>query len=250
MFRKLCGSNFLKNMMIVTNMWSMEVTEEEKNHERQLRDDHRFFKSFMDNHATMVRHDNTIESAHNIIRGICKNGPSVLDIQREIVDQMKPLSATSAGIMLRSGLLEPAQGLQVLVDGLQERIKVARAEGDQAKAAELRAELWEMVPSFARFHNELKNLHALIGKEKIDAMRIWNKMDSKAQLVAIFRRSCGVGRENNSEIDDFWAALGDTTIFFREALDFFEHYPLPFSVHDQLLRGTGVLTQYGNEKFD
>ena len=250
MFRKLCGSEALKNMMIVTNMWSKEVTVEEVNREQQLRGDERFFKRLIDDHASMTRHDNTIESAHNIIRGICNNNPLPLDIQRETVDQMKPLPATSAGISLRSDLLEPAQGLQVLVEGLQERIKAARAEGDQVKAAELRAELWELVPRLARLYNELKNLQALTGKEKVDVMRVWKKMNSKAQIIAIFRRSCGAERDNNTGMDDFWAALGDTIAVFREALDFFGQYPLPLSVHDQLLRDNGILTQDANEKFD
>jgi hypothetical protein len=247
MFRKLCGSDSLKNMMIVTNMWSVEVTEEEQNRERQLRNDARFFKSFMDDHATMVRHDNTLESAHKIIQHICTNHPSVLDIQRETVVEMKTLPSTGAGIALRSGLLEPAQGLQVLAEGLQERMKVARAEGDYAKAAELRSEILELVPSLARLYNELKNLQALTDKE-IDVMRVWNNMDPKAQIIAIFRRSCGT--ENNPELNAFWAALGDTIVFFKAILDVFQEYPLPLSVHEQLLHDTGMLTPDSSEKFD
>jgi hypothetical protein len=96
-------------MRIVTNFWSKDITTEELNRERQMRDDDRFFKLFLDDPAQMVRHDNTIESAHNIIRGICKNAPSVLDIQFETVKQ-RTHAATSAGITLHSSLLEPAQG--------------------------------------------------------------------------------------------------------------------------------------------
>ena len=250
MFRQLCGSESLKNMTIATNMWSKETVAEQESRERQLREDERFFKPLLDDHAIMVRHDNTLESAHRIIGRMCNNSPLPLAIQRETVDETKALSATSAGIMLRSGLLEPAHGLQVLVEGLQERIKAARAEGDQVKAAELRAELWEMVPRLARLYNELKNLQALTGKEKVDVVRMWSKMDPKAQIISVFRRSCGAERDTNSEMDDFWAALGDTIAFFKEALDFFEQYPLPLSVHEQLLRDTGALTPEASEKFD
>ena len=158
MFRKLCGSDSLKNVRIVTTFWSKEVTIEEQSHERRMQTDDRFFKLFLDDHAQMIRHDNTIESAHNIIRGICKNSPSALAIQLETVQQRRTLSATSAGIALHAELLESAQGLQVLVDVLQERIKAPRIEGDQAKETELRTEIWEMVPGLARHYNELKNL--------------------------------------------------------------------------------------------
>jgi len=234
-------------MRIVTNFWSKAVTIEEQNREHQMQNDDRFFKLFLDDSAQMVRHDNTIESAHSIIRGICENTPSVLDIQRETVDQMKRLPDTKAGIALRSGLLEPAQGLQMLVDALQERIKAARAEGDQAKAAELRTEIWEMVPGLARFYNELKNLAALTDK-KVDVMQVWSGMNSKARIIAVFRRSCGM--ENDPGLNDFWAALGDTIGFFNEIRAFFEEYPLPLSVHDQLLSDTAVLTHDANDKLD
>jgi hypothetical protein len=56
--------------------------------------------------------------------------------------------------------------------------------------------------------------------------------------------------ESNQEINAFWAALGDTISFFKGVLAFFEEYPLPLSVHDQLLRDAGALTQDANEKFD
>lgn len=246
-FRKLCGSDSLKNTVIVTNMWSKEVPEEEENRERQLRNDEKFFKPFMDDHATMIRHDNTIESANKIVRQICTNIPSALAIQRETVEQRKTLPSTSAGITLRSALLEPSQGLQALVNNLQARIKAARDEEDQGKAAELRTELWKIVPGLARFYNELKNLEALTGEE-MNVMDVWDKMDPKAQIVAIFRRSCGA--DNNSDINAFWAALGDTIKMFNGILDFFEEHPLPLSIHDQLLHGTGILTLEASRKFD
>ena len=185
MFRKLCGSDSLKNMRIVTGFWSKEVTIEEQNRERQMQTDDRFFKLFLDDGAQMIRHDNTIESAHNIIRGICKNSPSALDIQ------------------LDTGL--------------------------------------------ARHYNELKNLQALTHK-KVDVVQVWSSMDSKARIVAVFRRS--VGMENDPGLNDFWATLGDTINFFRDILAFFEEYPLPLAVHDQLLGDNAVLTHGANEKFD
>ena len=65
-------------------MWSKEVTVEEVSREQQLlRCDERFFKRLIDDHVSMTRHDNTIESAHNIIRSICNNNPLPLDIQQE-----------------------------------------------------------------------------------------------------------------------------------------------------------------------
>jgi hypothetical protein len=248
MLRELCGSDSLKNMMIVTNMWSQEVTEEEQTRERQMRDEARFFKLFLDNHATMVRHDNTIESAHEIIRQICTRNPSPLAIQLETIEEKKTLPSTGAGITLRSGLLDPAQKMQEMLDRVQERLKAARIEGDHTKAKQLRVEIMEMVPGLARLYNELKNLEALTGREMIDVTQVWNDMDSKAQIIAIFRRSYGV--EKDPKLNDMWAALGDTIAFFKGIFDSFEECPLPHSVIDQLLRDPVVLTPDTNEKFN
>lgn len=247
MFRDLCGSNCLRNTVIVTNMWSKPPTLVEENRERQLLDNVKFFKLFIDGHATMVRHDNTVESAHQIIRQICNNCPSALDIQLETVEQKKALPATSAGITLGSGLLEPTQGLQAFVDSLQERLKKARLEGDQAKMSELQTDLGNTVPNLVRLYNELKNLQALTG-EKIDIMQLWNNLGSKGQIIALFRRSRGA--DNNPEINAFWAALGDTIKFFKEVLHFFDENPLPLSIQDLLLRDTTVLPSPISEKFD
>ena len=247
MFGKLCGSDSLENVMIVTNMWSKEVTAAEQFRERQLGEDERFFKPFLDNHATMVRHDNTLESAHIIMRQICTNRPSVLDIQRESVEQSKTLPSTSAGITLHSALLEPIQGLEAFVIDVQERLKAAIAEGDGAQTLQLRMALGKMVSDLARLHNELKNLQALTGEE-VDIISRWKNMDSKTQTIAIFRRSFGA--ENNSDINAFWAALGDTVVLFKEILPFFDECPLARSVRDQLLHDTGAMTQDAGEKFD
>ena len=249
MFKKLCGSDSLKNMTVVTNMWGKDVSQEQETRERQLREDSRFFKLFMDDQATMVRHHNTIESAHTITRQICTHVPLALDIQRETVDLSKVLPDTSAGIILHSDLQAPTQKLQELVTGLQERIKAARHEGDGAKAEELRKELSGIAPGLVRLYNELKNLESLTGNE-IDVVQVWNKMDQRAQTIAILKRSFGM--ENDRELNSFWAALGDTITFFRTIYRQIEEFPLPHSVEDQLFRDSGALTTdvHVKERFD
>jgi hypothetical protein len=247
MFRKLCGPDYLKNVVIVTNMWSKEVTMEEQNRERELRNDTKFFKSFIDDHATMVRHNNTLESAHSIIRQIYMKNPLPLDIQRETVLEDKILPSTGAGITLRIELLGPAENLQALLDNLQARLKAARDERNQVKVNEIQRDILEMIPSLARLYNELKNLESLSGSA-IDVRMAWDKMNPKTQIIAIYRRSFGV--ENSPEINQLWAALGDTVSFFRKIPVMFDEFPLPLSVNEQLLHDEGGLTQDTQKRFD
>jgi myosin heavy subunit len=100
-FRRLCGETTLKNTMVVTNMWTPNASEavaaEEEDRERELATNERFFKRALENGARIVRHHNTVHSAHSIIRHFLKNKPQPLLIQRELVDENKNLIETDIG---------------------------------------------------------------------------------------------------------------------------------------------------------
>jgi len=65
MFRKLCGDDTLKNVVIVMNMWGEVGQAKGKMREAELKN--KFFKSALNKGAQMLCHDNTVESAHNIL---------------------------------------------------------------------------------------------------------------------------------------------------------------------------------------
>ena len=64
--RSLWGDETLKNVAIVTNMWSRVELEVGKERETQLMSKDIFFKPALDNGAQMARHGNTISSAQGI----------------------------------------------------------------------------------------------------------------------------------------------------------------------------------------
>lgn len=104
MIMKMCGDETLKNITIVTTMWGKVDQDEGSRHYSEL--EKKFFKKALDNGASMVRHDNSVESAREIIRVVCANHPVTLKIQREIVDQGIAFGDTSAGKELKFGLEE------------------------------------------------------------------------------------------------------------------------------------------------
>jgi len=248
-FRKLCGSDSLKNVMIVTNRWSkgVDMEEQNQNRERQLRNDVRFFKLFLDDHAAMVRHDNTVQSAREIIRQIVtKNHPLPLDIQTETVEEGKTLISTSAGITLHSLLMAPTGELQAAVNSLEAEFKKAVAEGDRMKRLELQLELNKRVPDLARLANEIKNLQGLVAGG-IGVMQHWENMSSKERITTLLRRSWG--KEDTLENTAFWSAMGDTTKIVRGLYTFFyEECPLPHSLLEQLLDPSCILQKDDKEK--
>lgn len=121
MFRKLCGEQTLKNVIIMTNMWGNVTPEVGEARERQLSS--LFFKPAIDKGAQSLRHAGTVESAHAVIRAILDNHPLALQIQEELVDQHMEFSRTAAGQEIRRGLDEHAEKLEEKIKELQSELQ-------------------------------------------------------------------------------------------------------------------------------
>ena len=135
MFRKLCGDTTLKNVILVTNMWGVDSQDANESREGELSS--RFFKPALDKGAQMVRHHDTTQSAHDILRRIIKNRPAVLQIQRELVDEGKDIVDTAAGESINEELKEQIRRHQKELKELREEIM----EALEAKDNQVRQEL-------------------------------------------------------------------------------------------------------------
>ena len=96
MFRKLCGDAILKNTIIATTMWSEVSLELGSRREQELMSHDFLFKPALEKGAQLMRHDDTVKSAHRIIEKILENHPIVLRIQREIICEKKDITKTDA----------------------------------------------------------------------------------------------------------------------------------------------------------
>lgn len=137
MFRKLCGDETLKNVLLVTTMWSHVDKQTGEAREAQLGTDELLFRPVIEKGASMVRHDNSQESAQNIIRAIMRNHPQVLRIQRELVDEHKDISETGAGEELGKELAELARKHKQELQEIQEQMEAALEERDMETKKEL-----------------------------------------------------------------------------------------------------------------
>ena len=138
MFRELCGDSALANVILVTNMWSEVSSEIGESRENELSS--RFFKPVVDKGAQMVRHHNTAQSAHDVIRLIMKNRPVVLRIQRELVVEHKDIGNTSAGQAVNKELNEQMKRHQAEMKAVQEEMEQALKEKDEETRRELEEE--------------------------------------------------------------------------------------------------------------
>lgn len=108
LFRKLCGDDTLRNVVIVTNMWGAVSANVGLAREDELAKDDMFFKPVLDKGARMMRHDNSYETAVGILTQLIRKQPRALLIQRELVDQEKDIAQTAAGAELAEDIEEQA----------------------------------------------------------------------------------------------------------------------------------------------
>ena len=138
MFRKLCGDTASKNVVLVTNMWGEVSRDIGEAREEELSSN--FFKPALKLGARMVRHHNTIQSAHSIIRMIAANRPVVLRIQRELVDKRKDIVDTTAGKVINRELNEQIRRHQAELKEVQEEMEQAMKGKDEETRQELEEE--------------------------------------------------------------------------------------------------------------
>ena len=148
LFRELCGESVLKNTILVTNMWGEVSPDVGEAREKDLSSN--FLKPALDKGAQMVRHNNTIQSAHDIIRVIIRSTrrhhPVALRIQYELVDERKNIVDTTAGKAISQELNEQIgrhqnqlrEVLEAMVEALKEKDEetMEELEGDRGKLQE------------------------------------------------------------------------------------------------------------------
>ena len=151
MFRKLCGESTLKNTIIVTNMWKDGSQDINEARERELST--KLFKLALDGGARMVRHQNTAESAHNIIRRFMENNPAPLRIQRELVIERKDIVNTTVGKVISREFNEQIRRhwteLKEVRDEMERALKW-KDEEMRRKLAEEARRLQERIAQIAR----------------------------------------------------------------------------------------------------
>ena len=164
MFRELCGDTTLKNVVLVTNMWN-EVSHE-VGWARQNELSSNFFKPALDKGAQMVRHHNTTQSAHNIIRKIMANRPVALQIQRELVDEDKDIVDTMAGAAINRELDKQAKQHRDELEKVRKAIIRALERKDEETRKELEEETGKLQRQIEKIEKDSKEMASNYAMEK------------------------------------------------------------------------------------
>ncbi|KAJ7285184.1 P-loop containing nucleoside triphosphate hydrolase protein [Mycena rebaudengoi] len=183
MFRQLCGESSLRNVVIVTTMWSEVGLAVGEAREAELAAEDRFFKPVLDKEARLLRHDNCTASGHAILHYLVDNQPRALRIQRELVDEGKDISQTAAGEELSRELAEQIKRNREEMIVLQNEMKgscfkvldadsaensaaAAIRDKDEETRKELETETRELQAVMARVQNDLQKLASDYSEQK------------------------------------------------------------------------------------
>jgi len=140
MFQDLCGEDAYPNVLLVTSMWDMVTLDVGNSREQELATKDIFFKPVLEKGARMMRHDNTRESALEIVQNLVDKPPVALQIQRELgsgVDIMQ----TTAYRQIRDLMSELVTQRQMKLDTLMDEIAEAERDGDEETQEELQEEV-------------------------------------------------------------------------------------------------------------
>ena len=179
MFRELCGDAALKNVVLVTNMWGEVSRAIGEAREHELSD--KFFKPALDKGAQMVRHHNTVQSAHNVIRRILANHPTALQIQRELVDEHKGITDTAAGEAVNQELNEQMRRHQAELKTVQEEMERASKERDEETRRELEEERRKLEERVEKVKKDSEGIAASYAAEKERMEAKMKEMEQEAE---------------------------------------------------------------------
>jgi hypothetical protein len=120
MFQNLCGTEALKNVVLVTTMWDEVGEEEGSNRETELTA--RYWKAMIDLGCHTSRFQNNTKSALDIVSQFQDARCAVL-LQKEMVDLHLELAETSAGRTLFSFLVEFIKKIKELLAQIEAKLK-------------------------------------------------------------------------------------------------------------------------------
>ena len=177
MFKKLCGENALKKVVLATTMWDKVPQREAEEREKQLIETPEFWGFMVSKGSVTYRHNNTVESAVRIIEKLAvDNSKMTLDIQNQMVNENQNLVETAAGKELESELIKERQKWAAELKDAQEQIKEAirlRDKESEQALQELRNDYMTRMESLERANERLH----------VDAERLHNERTKRLEMA-------------------------------------------------------------------
>ena len=229
MFRELCGDKTLKNVVLVTNMWTRDPLD--INEAREIKLSSKFFRPVLDKGAQLIRHYDTTKSTHDIIRKIVVNQPTVLQIQQELVDEHRDIVDTSAGQAVNRELNEQAKQHRAELEKLEKRIMQALREKDEEMRRELEKQARGLRERMTKIAKQLEGmaLNYMAEKKRVEA----RMKEIEQELREERERAEGECKRQLADLDRRLRDAGNASVADRARLEEITRHQAKLKVRDE-----------------
>ena len=163
MFQELCGPAAYKNVVVLTTFWDQISTPEGARREEQLKSN--FFRKLVEGGAQFMRHDRTVESSRKVLRHILPMPPTITQFQKEIREDGKSLTETSAGSLYSQEVEMVLAKYKKNIADITEEISYVK-ESNEAIRKELEEELAKLRSSLRWWEQEQEELNKGLNEER------------------------------------------------------------------------------------
>ncbi|KDQ53046.1 hypothetical protein JAAARDRAFT_39759 [Jaapia argillacea MUCL 33604] len=197
MFKKLCGAESMKNVVIITTMWDkLESPQEGEQRELELKTKEGFFKTLIDQGAQLVRLGRGVAGpkfppADQIVSDIITHSqPEFTRIQTEMAKGAE-LEDTSAGAELDGEIRKLKQQHEFEMKQLREEMMEAMRDRDMRAVRELEEERRRNEMVVQRLDEELRQLQDGLNYSRAEMQRMMmqEQQERENQRAAWERRS-------------------------------------------------------------
>jgi hypothetical protein len=180
MFRKLCGEDPMKNVVIASTFWGVIPDNKAIAHEEELCSKDDFWGDMVEHGASVKRFAGDQKSALDIILSLARKPAVTLDIQRELVDEDKPIGKTAAGNAVNEELHRLEEKYKGEIKRFQEETAAAMAEKDVKLERVLKKEREKMERKLDRIHGDQEMLRK---ERREEIRRVEEENERRFQLL-------------------------------------------------------------------
>jgi len=198
-FQKICGPDALENVLLITSRWDGIDETKGADRERQLKQ--KFWAYMIDRGSNISRFHGDRDSAISLVSQLLRRDKVVLQLQKELVDEGKDLSATAAGTFVDGNLEKLKQQVKDELASI-EKLKQDLLETDRVMKRQARLD-WEQESARLRaLQNQQVSLQRPVGTEVCEEIEKKKKSSLSSGLgkalplvpiaISILAAFCGI----------------------------------------------------------
>ncbi|EMD41303.1 hypothetical protein CERSUDRAFT_89874 [Gelatoporia subvermispora B] len=135
MFRAICGREFSENVVVATTLWDrIDINNGAHNHEQCYQ---YHYKELVEEGATILEHNNALDSAQDIVRRLLRTQPEALRLQTELMEDGISLDQTNIGRLMKPVIEKQIVVRGGQVSGLKQEMHDAQNDPDPSKPVEV-----------------------------------------------------------------------------------------------------------------